>query len=174
MTRLSIAASVHPPRLQLVLRLPIAAVCATATASACAGAADHGRPPNHHGSGLCRNCRSRPSAQPARLRPVPLLLIRADYPTTTTSACDATAHSGRPCHHDFGLCLCRSSWPPVRPPGLRPVLLLPVAAVCATTTASACAVTAHYGRQCNHGDFGLCQKRPSRPSVQPPRLRLAC
>ena len=79
--------------------------------------------PNHHDSGLCFDCPSRPSARPPRLWPVLRLLIAAVPPTTTTSACAAVAQSGRLCnrrgfglclavrsgrpsnHHDFGLCL---------------------------------------------------------------------
>ena len=135
---------------------------------------------------------SRPSAQPPRLRPLTLLLMTAVRPTTTTSACAGTAHSGRQFDH-HGLGLCRyCPWRPsmqtprlraeprlpatalsVQPPRLRPVRRLPTAAVCPTTTASASTADAHPGRPSNHRDFGLCCHCSERPSVWPPRVRVA-
>ena len=107
----------------------------------------------------------------ASRRPVTLLRT-AIRPTTTTSACAATVSHGCPFdHHDFGLC--RDSWsrPSIQPPRLRPVLVLPAAAVRSSTTTSAFSATGHHGRPPNHHHFSRCRHGPSRPSAQPPRLR---
>ena len=165
--------------------------CPSTTTAACASTAHGGRPQSRHDFGLCHGCRSRPPAQPPRLRPVQRLPITAVSKTATASACDATAGHGRrlvhldcglclECSqrpsaqlHDFGLCDDCRSQPSVQPPRLRPLLLLLITAVYPTTTASACAATAHHRRPSNHHDFGQYRYCPSRPSVQPPRLRLA-
>ena len=130
----------------------MAAVSSTTTTSDWAATDHHGRRPNHHGFGQRRDCRSRPSVQPPRLRPVPWppitavrpttttsalpsLTMAAVHPTTTASACGATARSGRLRNrHDFGLC---------------------GNAHCSrqAARASACAAIDHSIRLCDHRDF---------------------
>ena len=128
----SLRPSAQPPRLRSVPPLPMEAVCATATASAGWGRPSTSvsrpsqdqrtrQPSNHHDFGLLSYCPSRPSVQPSRVRLIQRLLVTADRTTTTTSAgwiksvsfanrdttttsaCAATADSGRQHnHHDFG------------------------------------------------------------------------
>ena len=72
----------------------------------------------------------------------------ANHTTTTTSAFWATAHHGRlPDHHDFGRLI--KAEPDCEPTVDRQPIRQP-----------------H-----DHHDFGRCRCCPSRPSVQPPRLR---
>ena len=114
----------------------MAAVSATTTTSASAATAHRGRSSNHPGFGLCGSRPWRPSARPPRLRPVLRLLITAACPTTTTSACAATAHGGRRCNrHGFGLVSDCPRRPSTQPPRLRPLERLLNTAVGATATA---------------------------------------
>ena len=111
----------------------------------------------------------RPTTTVPACSTMPTVAVR---PTTTTSACTSIAHHGRLCnHHDFDLCCDCPSWPCVQPARLRPVTLLPTAAVCATPTTSACAVTVHSRRPLNHHDFGQRRYCRSEPPIQPPRLQ---
>ena len=141
-------------------RPTVASNPATTTASASASNANGGRPPNHHDSGQCRSCVTRPSMRPPRLRPLTRLPTAAVCPTTTPSACAfaVTVHSGRPSnHHDSGLRRDCPQRPSAQPPRLRPVQGSLNTAVCATTTASASAATADHGRPHNHHDLSLCR-----------------
>ena len=142
-----------------MLGLPITAVHAATTTSACAAIANGGRPPRRHGFGLYGYCPSRPSARPPRLRPVRGFPVGAVCATTTTLACAAIADHGRLGDHPgFGLlgegqsdCELAADtvadMPTAQPPRLRPVPLL-ITAGRSTATASVCAATGRVGRRC--------------------------
>ena len=172
-----VSATRRPPQLRSLgqSRRPARhpATRSTTTTSTCVAIADHGRLPNHHDSGQCRDFPSRPSVQPARLQPVPLLPIMATRQTTTTWTSAAAVYHGRlPNDHDFGLRPDCPQRPSAKPPRLRPVLRLPIAAVRATTTTSAYAI-AHSGRLFKDHGFDRNRDFRLRPSVDPPHLRPA-
>ena len=151
--------TVTPPRLRPLPPLLIMAVRPTATTPACAATVGSGRPSDHHSFGLCRCCSSRPPAQPPRHGPV----LRLPIAAVSTSA-------------GWGRAKAAASQQQTDRQANRPTTTtsacerLLMAAVNATTTASACDATADHGRLWDHRDFGLCCDCPQRPSVQPSRF----